>query len=124
VVEKNVVAAELTGDGAPATAEYLKLLLSFDAEADAEALEDSKSVVRVLNRPIATDDNDLRSASPVGFQEAATGRRFPSCIRSVTLARHQRSSPMIRFPFVSLASHTRHLAPSEVAKLKGLDWSW
>jgi hypothetical protein len=37
-MKKNVPAAKLTGDDSPATAEYLKLLLCFDADADAEAL--------------------------------------------------------------------------------------
>jgi hypothetical protein len=46
VVKKDVLASELAGDDPPATAEYLKLLLCFDADADAEAFQDAERIVR------------------------------------------------------------------------------
>jgi hypothetical protein len=38
VVKNDILAAKLTGDDTPATAKDLKLVLAFNADADAEAL--------------------------------------------------------------------------------------
>jgi hypothetical protein len=58
VVQQNFVVAKLTGNDPPTAAESLKLLLTLDADANPEALQDSKGVIHVLNRLIATNDDD------------------------------------------------------------------
>ena len=125
MLKKNVIAAKLTGDDPPTAAENLKLLLCRDADANTEAFYHSERVVHILNwawRP--TTMIGLRSASALGFQEAATGLRCLPCLRgSVTLMRHQRSLPIMRLPSRSLASHTRHLVASGLVKLTGFGLS-
>jgi hypothetical protein len=49
VVKNDILAAKLTGDDTPATAEDLKLLLCFDADADSEAFYHSERVVYASN---------------------------------------------------------------------------
>src|SRR6478735_5201239 len=53
-------------------------------------------------------------------------RFFPASSASLlTFTRHQRSSPMVLLPFLSLPSHTLPLWPSGVVKWIGLGWlSW
>jgi hypothetical protein len=58
VVQENFVAAELTGDDPPATAENLKLFFSLYTNANFEALHRLKGIVNVSNWVIATNDND------------------------------------------------------------------
>jgi hypothetical protein len=66
VVKNDILAAKLTGDDAPATAEDLKLLLCFEADADAEALRDSSASSMPLTGPLRpTTIIGLRSASAV-----------------------------------------------------------
>jgi hypothetical protein len=45
VVKKNSVASKLTGDDTPATAETLKILLTFNADAELKALHRLQRVV-------------------------------------------------------------------------------
>ena len=78
----------------------MNLFLSVDAETDAEALQDSKGVIHVLNRLIATNHDDgsvecLCGGVPLGDAP------LPLCSRrAATLPRHQRSPPMIFLPVV------------------------
>jgi len=58
VVKENFAAAKLTGDDPPTAAKYLKLLFILNVDAKFEALYGSKRIVNVLNRVIATNDND------------------------------------------------------------------
>jgi hypothetical protein len=58
VVQKHFVAAKLTGDDPPTTAEYLKLLLSLYADANFETLYGLKRIVEISNRVVATNDNN------------------------------------------------------------------
>ena len=121
-MKKNFVAAKLASDDSPTAAENLKLLLILNADTKPEALYRPKRIVNVLKWVMTT--MGLRSASALGFQEAATGLRCLPCLRgSVTLMRHQRSLPIMRLPSRSLASHTRHLVASGLVKLTGFGLS-
>jgi len=58
VVEKNFVAAKLTGDDPPTAAENLKFFLTLNADAKFEALHSLKRIINVSNWVIPTNDND------------------------------------------------------------------
>jgi hypothetical protein len=58
VAKANFVAAKLTRDDSPTTAENLKVLLTLNADAEFEAFHGSKRIVNASHRVIATNDND------------------------------------------------------------------
>ena len=58
MVKENFVAAKLHGYNAPTAAENLKLLLTFNADANSETLYRPKRIINISNWVIATNDND------------------------------------------------------------------
>jgi hypothetical protein len=57
-MEKNVLAAELTGDDPPTATENLEFLFTLNVDANFEALHCLECVVYVPNWVVATNDND------------------------------------------------------------------